>query len=159
MGAYSGRFNAERLLKALSEHRFTNSKPAAATHYRMMKNCGKAGDYLYAFDKLSFTGEPIDDDTADYVAVFGLEVCSMYGTTEIGVVLVSYPGAPDFPVKRGSLGKAVPARGSRWTRRSADGSPGETGQFHATHGRMDLTKDLGRTDEDATSITEAAPTT
>ncbi len=32
----------------------------------------------------------------------------MYGTTEIGVVLVNYPGATDFVVKPGSLGKPVP---------------------------------------------------
>jgi acetyl-CoA synthetase len=32
----------------------------------------------------------------------------MYGTTEIGVVLVNYPGAADFVVKPGSLGKPVP---------------------------------------------------
>jgi acetyl-CoA synthetase len=32
----------------------------------------------------------------------------MYGTTEIGVILVSYPGAADFIVKRGSLGKPIP---------------------------------------------------
>ena len=31
----------------------------------------------------------------------------MYGTTEIGVVLVNYPGARDYLVKPGSLGKAV----------------------------------------------------
>ena len=34
----------------------------------------------------------------------------MYGTTEIGVVLVNYPGAEDFTVKPGSLGKAVPGQ-------------------------------------------------
>ena len=32
----------------------------------------------------------------------------MYGTTEIGVVLVNYPGARDFVVKPGSLGKPIP---------------------------------------------------
>jgi acetyl-CoA synthetase len=37
----------------------------------------------------------------------------MYGTTEIGVILVSYPGAPDFVVKPGSLGKPIPAAASR----------------------------------------------
>ena len=60
VGAYSGRFNPERLLQALAAHRFTNMS-AAATHYRMMKNCGKAGEYRFFFEKLSFTGEPIDD--------------------------------------------------------------------------------------------------
>jgi acetyl-CoA synthetase len=32
----------------------------------------------------------------------------MYGTTEIGVILVSYPGADDFVVKPASLGKPIP---------------------------------------------------
>ena len=58
---------------------------------------------------MSFTGEPIDSATEDFIEqTFGVNVCSMYGTTEIGVILVSYPGANDFPVKHGSLGKAIP---------------------------------------------------
>ncbi|MGE4243627.1 acyl-CoA synthetase [Ramlibacter sp.] len=150
VGAYSGRFNPERLLKGLSQHRFTNMS-AAATHYRMMKNCGKAGDYTFAFEKLSFTGEPIDDDTSDFIRrTFGLEVCSMYGTTEIGVVLVSYPGASDFAVKRGSLGKPIP--GGRVEVHDAQGNvcpPGVTGQmFVWRRNGWIATKDLGRTDGD-----------
>ncbi|HSW16695.1 MAG TPA: acyl-CoA synthetase, partial [Ramlibacter sp.] len=108
VGAYSGRFNPEVLVNALSRHRFNNMS-AAATHYRMIRNSGAARGKDFCFTKLSFTGEPIDDETADFVhKTFGLEVCSMYGTTEIGVVLVSYPGASDFAVKRGSLGKPIP---------------------------------------------------
>ncbi len=150
VGAYSGKFNPERLLEGLSVHRFTNLS-AAATHYRMMKNCGKADQYSFHFNKLSFTGEPIDDDTADYVKQrFGLEVCSMYGTTEIGVVLASYPGAPDFPVKRGSLGKAVP--GTRVEVHDDQGNicpVGVTGQLMVLRrGAWIPTKDLGRIDAD-----------
>lgn len=150
VGAYSGRFNAERLLKALSEHRFTNMS-AAATHYRMMRNSGKSDDFRFSFEKLSFTGEPIDDETARYIwKTFGLEVCSMYGTTEIGVVLVSYPGAPDFIVKRGSLGKAVP--GTRVEVHDPEGNicpPGVTGQLMVwRRSGWVPTKDLGRTDAD-----------
>lgn len=150
VGAYSGRFNAERLLQGLSQHGFTNMS-AAATHYRMMKNSGKAGDYRYALEKLSFTGEPIDDDTADFVrATFGLEVCSMYGTTEIGVVLASYPGAPDFAVKKGALGKAVP--GTEVQVQDDAGkpcAPGVTGQLMVLRrGQWIPTKDLGRIDAD-----------
>src|SRR5215217_2572895 len=108
VGAYAGKFNAERLLDALEQHRFTNIS-AAATHYRMMRSCGVASRYRYALEKLSFTGEPIDSETAAFVeAIFGRPVCSMYGTTEIGVILVSYPGAADFAVKPGSLGKPIP---------------------------------------------------
>ena len=61
-GAYAGRFDPARLLKALSDYRITNLS-AAATHYRMMRTCGAAERYAYAFDKLSFTGEPIDSET------------------------------------------------------------------------------------------------
>ncbi len=150
VGAYSGRFNPVRLIEALSRYRFTNMS-AAATHYRMVKNSGQASNYPFYFNKLSFTGEPIDDDTADFVKrTFGLEVCSMYGTTEIGVVLASYPGAADFPVKRGSLGKAVP--GTRVEVHDAQGQQcpvDVTGQLMVMRrGEWIPTKDLGRMDSD-----------
>ena len=45
----------------------------------------------------------------------------MYGTTEIGVILANYPGAPDFTVKPGSLGKPVP--GVRVEVQAPDGAP------------------------------------
>ncbi len=150
IGAYSGKFNAERMLKALHDHRFTNLS-AAATHYRMMRNCGAAPNYTYFLEKLSFTGEPIDSETAAFAEqTFGHPVCSMYGTTEIGVILVNYPGAPDIVVKPGSLGKPVP--GGQVEVQDADGRPcppGVTGELKVW--RRDgwiATKDLGRVDED-----------
>ena len=150
VGAYSGRFNAERLLEALSVHNFTNMS-AAATHYRRMKNSGVASQISYGVEKLSFTGEPIDDETAEFVReVFGMEVCSMYGTTEIGVVLASYPGAQDFVPKRGTLGKPLP--GVRVEVHDAEGRvcpSGATGQLMVwRHAGWIPTKDLGRTDSD-----------
>jgi len=150
IGAFAGKFNAERLLRALSEHRFNNLS-AAATHYRMMRNCGAAPKYAYAVDKLSFTGEPIDSETAAFAEqTFGHPVCSMYGTTEIGVILVNYPGAADFTVKSGSLGKPIP--GGRVEVQDANGAPcapGVSGELKVW--RRDTwvpTKDLGRVDED-----------
>ncbi|WP_459618598.1 acyl-CoA synthetase [Bordetella sp. 2513F-2] len=150
IGAYAGRFDAERLLRALQEHRFTNLS-AAATHYRMMRNSGAAGRYRYFLEKLSFTGEPIDSETAAFVeSTFGHPACSMYGTTEVGVCLVNYPGAPDFVVKRGSLGKPVP--GLRVEVQDAAGAPcppGVTGELKLwRRGAWISTKDLGRVDED-----------
>lgn len=150
VGAYSGRFDAKRLLHALQDHRFTNLS-AAATHYRMMRNSGHGADYRYCLEKLSFTGEPIDPETAAFARdTFGHEVCSMYGTTEIGVVLVNYPGASDFPVKSGSLGKPPP--GLRVEVHNGDGTPaavGATGQLMVhRHGKWLATRDLGRVDED-----------
>ncbi|CAG4914020.1 acyl-CoA synthetase [Paraburkholderia gardini] len=150
IGVYSGRFSAERLLKALHEHRFVNIS-AAATHYRMIRNSGIAHRYSYVIEKLSFTGEPIDSETMEFVQhTFGRPVCSMYGTTEIGVVLVSYPGANDFPVKAGSLGKAVP--GVRVEVHDTSGhpcGPNVTGELAVWRGgEWVSTKDLGRIDED-----------
>ena len=108
IAAYAGKFDAERLLQALADYRITNLS-AAATHYRLMKNTGSAERYQFAIDKLTFTGEPIDSDTAVWAQrVFGAPVCSIYGTTEVGVILANYPGADDLPVKPGSLGKPVP---------------------------------------------------
>jgi acetyl-CoA synthetase len=150
IGAYAGRFDAERLLKALQDHRFTNLS-AAATHYRMMRVSGAAPRYRSYLEKLSFTGEPIDGETAAFAkAHFGRPVCSMYGTTEIGVILASYPGAPDFAVKPGSLGKPVP--GCKVEVHDASGKPcppGVTGELKVwRRNRWIATKDLGRTDAD-----------
>lgn len=150
IGTFSGRFNADRLLSALATHRFTNMS-AAATHYRMMRNSPDFEKYDYALKKLSFTGEPIDSSTeADVEKVFKTNICSMYGTTEIGVVLVSYPGAKDFHVKKGSLGKPIP--GARIQVQSAEGTPCAPNQIGEMkvwrQGEWIATKDLGRIDED-----------
>ena len=150
IGAYAGRFDAERLLKALHDHRTTNLS-AAATHYRMMRNSGAAAKYQYAIRKLSFTGEPIDSETAAFAeTTFGTPVCSMYGTTEIGVILVNYPGACDLSVKPGSLGKPIP--GGRVEVHDALGKlcePGVTGELKVWRkGEWIATKDLGRVDAD-----------
>ena len=149
-GTFAGRFDPVRLMKALDDYGITNMS-AAATHYRMMKNSGMGGDFSFHFNKLSYTGEPIDPATLEWVdAVFKVPVCSMYGTTEIGVVLVNYPGAEDFTVKPGSLGKAVP--GQRLEVQRPDGSvcePGEIGELMLRRGgNWMTTKDRARTDED-----------
>jgi len=152
IGCYAGKFDAPRLLQALEEHRFTNIS-AAATHYRMMRVSGAAAKHRYFLEKTSFTGEPIDSETATFCeATFGRPMCSMYGTTEIGVILVSYPGAPDFVVKPGSLGKPIP--GGRVEVRDPEGKPcppGVTGEMKVwRRDKWIATKDLGRTDEDGT---------
>lgn len=149
-GTFAGRFDAARLMKALSDYKITNMS-AAATHYRMMKNSGKAPDYVFHFQKLSYTGEPIDPATLDFIEeYFKVPACSMYGTTEIGVVLVNYPGAGDYRVKPGSLGKAVP--GQRLEVQNPDGTasaPGEIGELMLwRRDRWETTKDLAKIDED-----------
>jgi acetyl-CoA synthetase len=149
-GTFSGRFDAVRLMKALQDYRITNMS-AAATHYRMMKNSGKAGDFTFAFNKLSYTGEPIDPATLEFIdQTFHVPACSMYGTTEIGVVLVNYPGAPDYVVKPGSLGKPVP--GLKLQVQKPDGTaaePGIVGELMLwRRDAWETTKDLARIDAD-----------
>jgi acetyl-CoA synthetase len=149
-GTFAGRFDAVRLMRALQDHKITNMS-AAATHYRMMKNSGVAGDFDFSIKKLSYTGEPIDPATLDFIdATFHVPACSMYGTTEIGVVLVNYPGADDFAVKPGSLGKPVP--GLKLEVQNPDGSataPDTIGELMLwRRDRWETTKDLAKIDTD-----------
>jgi acetyl-CoA synthetase len=149
-GTFSGRFDPVRLMKALQDFKITNMS-AAATHYRMMKNSGKAGDFTFSIKKLSFTGEPIDPATLEFIdQTFHVPACSMYGTTEIGVVLVNYPGAEDFHVKPGSLGKPIP--GLKLEVQNPDGTPtkpGEVGELMLwRRGGWITTKDRAKLDEE-----------
>lgn len=146
--AYAGKFDAERLMRALQDYRITNLS-AAATHYRMMKNAATAESYRFALQKLTFTGEPMDSDTAAWArSTFGSPVCSIYGTTEVGVILVNYPGADDLAVKPGSLGKPVPGvEVAVLDREGAPCAPGTIGEIMLRRGDDWFpTKDLGHID-------------
>src|ERR1700738_1893841 len=74
----------------------------------------------------------------------------MYGTTEIGVVLVNYPGASDYVVKPGSLGKPVP--GLKLQVQKPDGTAAEPGVIGELmlwrRDRWETTKDLAKIDDD-----------
>jgi acetyl-CoA synthetase len=149
-GTFAGRFDAVRLMQALQDYKITTLS-AAATHYRMMKNSDRAKEFAFAIKKLSYTGEPIDPATLEFIEqTFHVPACSMYGTTEIGVVLVNYPGAGDFVVKPGSLGKPVP--GLKLRVQMPDGSPAKPGVIGELmlwrHDKWETTKDLARFDED-----------
>lgn len=147
-GTFAGKFDAVRLMRALQDFKITNMS-AAATHYRMMKNTGKAGEFKFYFKKLSFTGEPIDPATLEFIdQTFHVPACSMYGTTEIGVVLVNYPGAEDYTVKPGSLGKPIP--GLKLEVHRPDGTqtgPDEVGELMLwKKDHWETTKDRARVD-------------
>lgn len=149
-GSFAGRFDAKVFTEALAALEITNLS-AASTHYRMIRNSGAAERLRFSIRKMSYTGEPIDPDTLNYTQnLFKQPLCSMYGTTEVGVILVNYPGAQDFTVKDGSLGKPVP--GMRIEVRAPDGGvcpprvKGEIVLFRK--GEWLATKDLGWTDED-----------
>ena len=149
-GGYSGKFDPLRLLRALQDFEITNLS-AASTHYRMMKGTGQAAAFRTYIRKLSYTGEPIDSATLEFIdAHFGVPACSMYGTTEVGVILVNYPGADDFEVKPGSLGKPPP--GVRCQVQNAEGlpcAPEEPGEIKVWRREEWFpTKDLGRIDAD-----------
>ena len=149
-GTMAGKFDPVRLLQVLQDYEITNLS-AAATHFRMMKTSGEAANYRYALAKLSFTGEPMDSATRGFVEeTFRVPVCSMYGTTEDCVILADYPGAPDYVVKPGALGRPVP--GVRVEVQGADGrpcAPHAIGEIKVW--RRDAwfpTKDLGSIDDD-----------
>ena len=108
IAAYSGKFDPLRVLEALQEFSIDNFS-AAPTVIRMIRNAEAIGKYRIALRKLSYTGEPMDLSTWDWAAeAFGVAPCSMYGSTEVGVLVVNFPGFPDYRVKRGALGKPVP---------------------------------------------------
>jgi len=149
-GTFAGRFDAVRLMKGLQDFKITNMS-AAATHYRMMRNTGRASEFKFYFKKLSFTGEPIDPATLEFIEqTFGVAACSMYGTTEIGVVLVNYPGADDFVVKPGSLGKPIP--GLKLEVHRPDGTqtgPNEVGELMLwKKDHWESTKDRAKVDDE-----------
>jgi acetyl-CoA synthetase len=146
----AGKFDPARLLRALREYD-VNNLSAAATHYRMLRSAAPAAVYHHGIQKLSFTGEPMDSATRAFVeATFGAPVCSMYGTTEVGVILADYPGAADHIVKPGALGKPVP--GVRVEVQDADGrpcAPDQVGEIKVwRRGAWVPTKDRGRMDGD-----------
>lgn len=149
-GTFAGRFDAVRLMKAMQDYGITNMS-AAATHYRMMKNSGEANNFVFHIKKLSYTGEPIDSATLEFIdKTLRVPACSMYGTTEIGVVLVNFPGAEDYRVKPGALGKPIP--GLQLEVQNADGTataPGSIGELMLWRkDQWETTKDLAKIDED-----------
>src|SRR5262249_60909557 len=113
------KFDPVRMLRALQEYEGTNVA-AAATHYRMLKSSGRTADYHYVVRKLSFTGEPMDSATRAFVeTTFGTPVCSMYGTTEVGVILADYPGAPTMSSSRARSASRCREAASRCRARTA----------------------------------------
>jgi acetyl-CoA synthetase len=107
-GAYAGRFDALRLREALAAFRITNLA-AAPTVYRLLRESGLTDRTGLALDKVTYTGEPMDDATWDWIErTLGLIPCGMYGSTEVGVIVVNYPGFAGYRVRRGALGKPAP---------------------------------------------------
>lgn len=150
VGAYAGKFDPLCLFAAL-EQLGTNNLAAAATVYRLLKNSGARDRYRIALEKCTFTGEPLDAHTFDWITeAFGIAPGSMYGTTEVGVIMVDYPGYRGHTVRRGALGK--PAPGNELAILDPSGAPvavGEIGEIAVK--RRDAwfrVKDFGSVDAD-----------
>ena len=108
VGAYSGRFQAARVMEALTELEITNLA-AAPTVFRMLREAGLPAAASRSLQKLSFTGEPMDSGTFEWLdRTLGFRPCGMYGSTEVGVVIVNYPGFSGYEVRPGALGKPAP---------------------------------------------------
>jgi len=108
VGGYSGRFQAARVMEALTELEITNLA-AAPTVFRMLREAGLASASARSLRKVSFTGEPMDSGTFEWLEqTLGFRPCGMYGSTEVGVVIVNYPGFSGYEVRPGALGKPAP---------------------------------------------------
>ena len=158
IGSYSGKFDPARIVEALGELQINNFA-AAATVFRMIRNanlpaCAPVnafGAERLTIPKMSFTGEPIDDATAAWAEhTFGSPVCSMYGSTEVGVLIVNYPGFDDYRVKPGALGKPAPGIEVAVVDRAGNRKPaGESGDIAVKRkGAWFYVKDRGRVDEE-----------
>ncbi len=150
IGAYAGKFDPLRVLEALDELKINNFA-AAATVYRMIRNTDVRQNYSIALEKSTFTGEPLDPNTFDWaVEGFGVAPASMYGTTEVGVIMVDYPGMSGHSTRQGALGK--PAPGNQVTILRDDGSSAaanEIGEIAVQRsGEWFRVKDFGYYDDD-----------
>ena len=149
-GAYSGRFDPARLLEGLTAFGVTNVA-AAPTVYRLLRRTGGLDALRPALAKLTFTGEPMDAATFRALEeATGVVPCGMYGTTEVGVIVVNYPGFAGYDGRPGALGKPAPG----WDVAVVDEHdtplpPGTTGEIAVRRkGSWFRVKDRGHVDED-----------
>jgi acetyl-CoA synthetase len=148
VGAYAGQFDAGRLAEALEAFRITNLA-AAPTVYRLLRTAGLSPARP---GKVSYTGEPMDTETFQWIErTWGVRPCGMYGSTEVGVIIVNYPGFTDYGVRPGALGQAAPG----WEVAIVDAErrqplpAGHMGEIAVRRkGEWFLVKDRGWQDED-----------
>ena len=152
-GTMAGKFDPVRMLRALEDYGVTNAVRGgdALPHDEDLGRGRRAT--AHAIRKLSFTGEPMDSATRDFVeATFGVPVCSMYGTTEVGVhprrLSRARRTTPSSPAR-----SASPCPGVRVEVQRPDGRalprPDELGEIKVwRRGEWFATKDRGHVDED-----------
>jgi len=150
VGSYNGRFDETRIMEALEEFEINNFS-AAPTVYRRMKNSGVIDNYKFKIRKMSYSGEPFDLSTFEFIKnKFGVSPCSFYGSTEVGVILANFGGFEGWEVKPGALGKAI--MGLDVAVLDDDGkavSSGASGEIAVKRrGEWFYVKDIGVVDED-----------
>src|SRR5262249_20296466 len=85
VGSYAGRFEARGLLGARGPSATPNGA-APPPVSRLLRASGLAARHAFRPAKLSFTGEPMDAATWQFIEdTFGVTPRSMYGSTEVGV--------------------------------------------------------------------------
>jgi acetyl-CoA synthetase len=117
----------------------------------MLRDSGLVEHYLFRPRKLSYTGEPMDSRTFAWAEkVWGLRPAGMYGSTEVGVLIVNYPGFAGYEVRPGALGQPAPG----WEVAVVDGGrrplpAGQAGEIAVRRkGNWFLVKDRGWVDAD-----------
>lgn len=150
VGAYSGKFDEKRIMEALEEFEINNFS-AAPTVYRRLKNSGLIDRYTFKINKLSYSGEPFDLDSFEFIRnKFGVPPCSFYGSTEVGVILANFGAFKDFEVKQGALGKPIMGLEVAVVDEKEDPvPPGVAGEIVVRRGKnWFYVKDIGVVDED-----------
>jgi len=150
VGAYSGVFKETILLQALEEFEINNFH-AAPTVFRRLIKSGLMDQFNLKMNKISFAGEPMDLETFSYLKEkFGVSPCSLYGTTEVGCIIVNYAGFPDWRVKPGSMGKPLPGLDIRVVDKDGNSvPPGDIGEIVMNRrGKLFPVKDSAVIDED-----------
>jgi acetyl-CoA synthetase len=106
-GTRSGKFNVERICEALEEFKVTNIT-MIPTAYRELIAFKDLGKYDIRIERMTYTGEHMDLETFHQVKKkLGKDPCSLYGSTEVGVIIANFAGFKDWKVKPGSLGKPM----------------------------------------------------
>jgi acetyl-CoA synthetase len=106
-GTGSGRFSEKAFLQGLQDFEINNIG-APPTVFRQVKNSGIVKDYKLKLNKISYTGEPMDSDTFEFIEeAFGVAPCGGYGSTETGPIVMDFQGFDDYHVIKGALGKPM----------------------------------------------------
>jgi acetyl-CoA synthetase len=150
VGSYNGRFDEKRIMEALEEFEITNFS-AAPTVYRRMKNSGVIDNYKFKIKKMSYSGEPFDLATFEFIKnKFGVSPCSFYGSTEVGVILANFGGFDDWEVKPGALGRPIMGlEVDVVDENEKPVPPGQSGEIVVKRrGKWFYIKDIGVIDED-----------